>query len=1054
MNIADLFIRRPVMTTLCSLAIVFFGLMAYRLLPVNDLPNVDFPTIVVFAGLPGASPETMASSIATPLEKQFSTIAGLDSMTSSSVQGMTNVTLQFTLSRNIDAAGQDVQAAITATLAQLPPGMPSPPIFRKVNPADQPVLYLSASSSTMPMSSVDEYAETFLGQRISMVSGVAQVQVYGSQKYAVRIQLDPKALASRGLGIDEVAQAVASANVDEPTGTLWGKNQAYTVDTRGQLTSAAAYRPLVVAYRNGAPVRLGEIGRVLDSTQDDKVASWSNGEPSVVLAVQRQPGTNTVEVVNNVLKLLPTFRAEVPAGLHIDILGDRSETIRESVNDVQFTLVLTVCLVVMVIFLFLRNLSATVIPSLALPMSIIGTFGVMWALNYSLDNLSLMAITLAVGFVVDDAIVMLENIVRHMEMGQDVLSAALEGAREIGFTIVSMTISLAAVFIPVLFMGGILGRLLHEFAVTIGAAILVSGFISLTLTPMLCSRFLKPPESERHGRLYASTERFFDGMRSGYRRSLAWVMSHRLGAMVFSGVMLLATVYMFKVVPKGFIPEEDTDTIIAFSLAAQGISFDAMKEHQLALVHLLQNDPNIRRFFSNAGAGGPGGGTNSGIFYVHLKPRSQRKLGVKEIIERWRPIANSIPGLQVFFMNPPPIRVGAQFTRSMYQLTLQSTETRTLYKYAPILEARMRGLPDIKGVNSDLQVQNPQVSIDIDRDKARTLGVSAQAIEDALYDAYGARQISTIYAPTNEYWVIMEVEPQYQMDPGTLALLYVRSQTGDLVPLDTLVKFTRTLGPLQINHFGQLPSSTISFDVAPGASLGKALDEVKKLAANTLPDSITASFQGTAQAFQASMGNLGVLLVMTILVIYLVLGILYESFIHPVTILSGLPSAGFGALVTLWALGFELDLFAFVGVIMLVGLVKKNAIMMIDFALDAQRNEGKTPAEAIFEGAIIRFRPIMMTTAAALMGTLPIALGFGAGAESRRPLGVAVVGGLFFSQFLTLYITPVVYTYMEAFLEWLNAMRERRTRTPAEAPAPAPALDAGAAQPDNRRLAS
>jgi HAE1 family hydrophobic/amphiphilic exporter-1 len=1049
-SIADLFIRRPVMTTLCSLAIVLFGLMAYRMLPVNDLPNVDFPTIEVHASLPGANPETMASSIATPLEKQFTTIAGLDSMTSTSIQGSTSITLQFNLSRNIDAAAQDVQAAITATLSQLPPGMPSPPTFRKVNPADSPILYLSLSSTTMPISMVDEYAETYLAQRISMVSGVAQVQVYGAQKYAVRIQLDPKKLASRGIGIDEVAQAVQNANVNIPTGTLYGRQKAFTVQTQGQLTSAAAYRPLVVAYRNGAPVRLEDLGRVLDGVQNDKIANWSNGEPAVVLAVQRQPGTNTVEVVDNVKKLLPMFNAQVPAAMHIDILGDRSETIRASVNDVQFTLLLTVFLVVLVIFLFLRNLSATVIPSLALPMSILGTFAVMWALGYSLDNLSLMAITLAVGFVVDDAIVMLENVVRHMEMGKDALTAALDGAREIGFTILSMTLSLAAVFIPVLFMGGLLGRLLHEFAVTIGAAILVSGFVSLTLTPMLCSRFLKPPQSEKHGRLYAITERYFDAMLDVYQRSLAWVMRRRRAAMVFSGGILAATLVLFWVIPKGFLPSEDNDELIIFTQAAQGISFDSMVQHQLAEVNLLKNDPNIRRFFAGVGVGGPGGSTNSGILFIHLMPRSERKLSADQLIAKWRPIVNSVPGLRAFLQNPPPIQLGAHFTRSMYQLTLQSPDTATLYKYAPILEAKMRGLKDLQGVNSDLQVENPQITVEIDRDKAHALGVSAQAIEEALYTAYGSRQISTIYAPNNEYWVIMEVEPQYQRDPSTLSLLYMRSTSGELIPLDTVVKLTPSLGPLQINHSGQLPSATISFDLAPGASLGKALQEVRRLAANTLPDTITASYEGTAQAFEKSMGNLGMLLVMTILVIYLVLGVLYESFIHPITILSGLPSAGFGALLTLWVLGMELDLFAFVGVIMLVGLVKKNAIMMIDFALDAQRTEGKSAAEAIFEGAIIRFRPIMMTTAAALMGTLPIAIGLGAGAESRRPLGVAVVGGLFFSQFLTLYITPVFYTYMEAFIDRYQAWRAGVPYVPAHAAA----INGANGEAERRRLAS
>jgi hydrophobic/amphiphilic exporter-1 (mainly G- bacteria), HAE1 family len=1051
MNIAETFIRRPVMTTLLSLAIVLFGVMAYRYLPVNDLPNVDFPTIVVNANLPGANPDTMASSVATPLEKQFSTIAGLDSMTSTNIQGSTSVTLQFNLTRNIDAAAQDVQAAIAATQSQLPQGMPSPPSYKKSNPADSPILYLSLGSHTMPMSQVDEYAETYLAERISMVSGVAQVQVYGSSKYAVRIQVDPKALATRGIGIDEVAKAVANANVDLPTGTLYGKHQSFTVEAKGQLTSAAAYRPLIVAYQNGSPVRLEDVGRVLDSVQNDKNGGWSNGEPSVVLAVQRQPGTNTVEVVDSVRRLLPAFQAEVPPALHIEVLGDRSETIRASVNDVQYTLLLTIALVVMVIFIFLRNLSATVIPSLALPMSIVGTFAVMWMLGYSLDNLSLMAITLAVGFVVDDAIVMLENIVRHMEMGKDVLTASLEGANEIGFTILSMTCSLAAVFIPVLFMGGILGRLLHEFAVTIGAAILVSGFVSLTLTPMLCSRFLKPPGDERHGRWFVMTERYFDRLLDAYQRSLTWVMRHRRATMYFSGGVLVATIYLFYAVPKGFLPSEDQAQLSIFTLAAQGISFDAMVKHQQATASLINGDPNVRSYFVSVGSNGPGGSTNSGIIFVHLKPRSERKLSVDEIINKWRPLLNGVPGMRVFLQNPPPIRIGAQFTRSMYQMTLQSPDTTTLYKYAPILEAKLRDVPDLRGVNSDLQLQNPQVTIDIDRDKAHSLGISAQSIEDALYYAYGSRQISTIYAPTNQYWVVMEVAPEYQNEPSTLSLLYVRSSNGTMVPLDTIVKFTRSLGPLQINHSGQLPSATISFDVAPGVSLGKALGEVNQIAAATLPDSITTNFQGTAQAFESSLTGLGMLLLMTILVIYLVLGVLYESFIHPITILSGLPSAGLGALLTLWAFGMELDLFAFVGVIMLVGLVKKNAIMMIDFALDAQRTEGKSPAEAIFEGCIIRFRPIMMTTMAALMGTLPIAVGLGAGGESRRPLGVAVVGGLFFSQFLTLYITPVFYTYMEAFEERFHAWRARRKA--GTQVAPVPVVPAAGAEP-TRRLAS
>jgi hydrophobic/amphiphilic exporter-1 (mainly G- bacteria), HAE1 family len=1022
-NLSEIFIRRRVMTTLLSIALVVFGAFAYRYLPVSDLPNVDFPTILVGAALPGASPETMASAVALPLERQFSTISGLDQMTSTSIQGFTSVALQFALNRNIDAAAQDVQAAIAKTLSQLPQGMPSPPSYQKVNPADQPILYLSLSSKTLPLSQVNEYAETYLAERISMISGVAQVQVYGSQKYAVRVQLDPKMLASRGIGIDEVAQAVQNANVNLPTGTLYGAHRAFTVQASGQLMDAPAYRPLIVAYRNGAPVRLDQLGRVIDSVENDKVAGWRRDERAVVLAVQRQPGTNTVEVVDGVRALLPAFREQLPAAVNLEALYDRSQTIRASVNDVQFTLLLTVALVVMVIFLFLRNISATVIPSLALPLSIIGTFSVMWELGYSLDNLSLMAVTLSVGFVVDDAIVMLENIVRHIETGKGVLEAALEGSREIGFTILSMTFSLAAVFIPVLFMGGIVGRLLREFAVTIAVAILVSGFVSLSLTPMLCSRFLRPARSERHGHLYKLSEHYFDLMLEAYQQSLSWVMHHRPATMVVSAIVLVLTMLLFVAIPKGFLPSEDTGQVVMFTKAEQGISFDAMVRHQKALMAIVMKDRNVADFFSSVGTGGPNGSTNTGILFMHLVPRSMRRLSADQVIDELRPKVSTIPGLMVFMQNPPPIRIGAQFTRALYQVTLQSPNTAELYRHVPDFEARMRRVADLRDVDSDLQITNPQVNIEIDRDMAHTLGVTAEQIEDALDNAYGSRQISTIYAPNDEFKVIMELEPRYQTDPETLHLLYVRSSGGKMVPLDTLARLMPTVGPLAVSHSGQLPSVTVSFNVTPGVSLAKAFREVASLAANTLPATVTTTFQGSAAAFESSLTGLGLLLLMAILVIYLVLGVLYESFIHPLTILSGLPAAGFGALLTLMLFGMQLDLFAFVGVIMLVGLVKKNAIMMIDFALDAQRTENKNAAEAIFEGCIIRFRPIMMTTAAALMGTLPIAIGLGAGAESRRPLGVAVVGGLFFSQFLTLYITPVIYTYLDSFQQWASARR-------------------------------
>ncbi len=1008
----ELFIRRPVMTTLAMLAILLFGILGYRNLPVSDLPNVDFPTILVTANLPGASPETMASSVATPLEKQFSTIAGVDSMNSSSGLGLTQITLTFALDRNIDAAAQDVQAMITKAAPQLPPGMPTPPSYQKVNPADQPVLYLALHSQTQPLSLVDEYAQTFIAQRISMVSGVAQVQVFGSQKYAVRVRIDPDALAARGMGIDEVRNAIEQGNVNLPTGVLQGPRQAFTVETAGQLMDAAAYRPLVVAYRGGSPVRLQDVGIVVDSVENDKVASWYNDTRAIVLAIQRQPGTNTVEVVNSIRELLPVLRAQIPASVDLAILYDRSASIRDSVGDVKFTLLLAICLVVMVIFLFLRNLSATVIPSLALPISIVGTFAVMHMLGYSLDNLSLMALTLAVGFVVDDAIVMLENIVRHMEEGKGVLEAAIDGSKEIGFTILSMTLSLAVVFLPVMFMGGVVGRLLHEFAVTICAAILVSGVVSLTLTPMLCSRFLRPPAAERHGRLYAASEKVFDAMLSAYDRTLTRVLRHRMATILFSFVLLAATVYLFMAIPKGFLPNEDTGAIFGFTEAAQGISFDDMARHQQAVSRVVRSEPAIRSTMSSIGPSGPNIASNSGRIFLMLKPREERK-SADEIIQDLRPKLAAIPGVRAFLQNLPPIRIGGQLTKSQYQLTLQSPDTDELYRLAPVLEAKMRDIPGLQDVTSDLQIANPQINIAIDRDKAKVTGLSAHQIEDALFSAYGSRQISTIFTPTNTYKVILELDPRFQEDPAALSRLYVRSAYGPLVPLATVTDRTPGLGPLLVNHLGQLPSVTISFNLKPGVALGDAVAAVDKAARASLPPTITTSFQGTAQAFQSSLRGLGILLLMAILVIYIVLGILYESFIHPLTILSGLPSAGLGALMALMLFGMDLNLYGFVGVIMLVGIVKKNAIMMIDFALVAERKEGKKPLEAIQQGCLVRFRPIMMTTMSALMATLPIAIGFGTGAEARRPLGVAVVGGLLFSQLITLYLTPVVYVYLD-----------------------------------------
>ena len=1013
MNLSALFVRRPVMTTLVMLSVIIFGLMGYRRLPVSDLPNVDFPTILVDARLPGASPENMASSVATPLERQFSTIAGITAMTSSSSLGVAQITLQFDLDRNLDAAAQDVQAAIARTASRLPREMPYPPSYRKVNPADMPILYLTLTSSTLPLYSLNEYGETLLAQQISTVSGVAQVQVFGSQKYAVRIQLDPKALKSRGLGIDEVSRAIQRANSNLPTGILSGRYRAFTVETTGQLKEARDFNPVIVSFRDGHLVRLQDVGVAIDSVEFDKVAAWYVDERAIILAVQRQPGTNTVEVTEAVKKLLPKFRSQLPAAVSLHILFDRSESIRESVRDVKFTLLFALCLVVLVIFLFLRRLSATLIPSVAMPLSIIGTFGVMYLFGYNLDNLSLMALILAVGFVVDDAIVMLENIVRHIEMGEGVFEAALKGSKEISFTIVSMTLSLAAVFIPVLFMGGIIGRLFREFAVTIGVAVLISGFIALTLTPMLSSRFLRHETKGDAGGFHAKSGKAFELMLRVYGRGLRWFLKHRLITLLFTLLVLLATIHLFRILPKGFIPSEDTSQVLVTTEAVEGISFESLVEHQKTVASIVKADPNVAAFMSNAGARGPFGRGNAGSLFIRLKPRSERELGVDELITQFRPKLAQVPGMRVYLQNPPPLRIGGMVTISLYQYTLQSPDLKELYEHALQLQDKIKALPSLLDVTADLEIKNPQVTVEIDRDRAAVLGVTAEQIEDALYTAYGSRQISTIYAANDDYAVIMEIQPEHQREPAALSLLYIRSANGQLVPLDSFAKVTTSVGPAVINHLGQLPAVTISFNLKPGASLGDAVASVEKTAKAVLPSTISTSFQGTAQAFQSSFEGMGLLLLMAIVVIYIVLGILYESFIHPITILSALPFAGFGALVTLMVFHSELNIYAFVGIVMLVGLVKKNGIMMIDFALEARKSGEKSAIDAIYEACLIRFRPIMMTTMAALVGTLPIALGYGAGGEARQPLGLAVVGGLLFSQFLTLFVTPVFFVYME-----------------------------------------
>jgi HAE1 family hydrophobic/amphiphilic exporter-1 len=1021
MNISEPFIRRPVATTLLVTSILIFGIMGYRLLPVSDLPTIDYPTIQVQANLPGASPETMAASVATPLEKQFSTIAGVTSISSSNGQGNTNITLQFDLSRNIDAAAQDVQSMIARAQRSLPPGMPSPPSYQKVNPADSPVMFLTLSSTTLKLSQVDQYAEQVLAQRLSMVSGVAQVNVFGAQKFAVRVDVDPTQLASRQIGVDQVASAIAGANVNRPTGTLYGPDKNFVVQASGQLMDADAYKPIVVAYRNGSPVRLSEVAHVYGGVENDKSISWYNNVPCIYLAIQRQPGTNTVAVVDAIKALIPQLRSQMPPAIQLNIRSDRSIAIRDSVHDVKFTLILTVFLVILVIFLFLRNLSATIIPSLALPFSIVGTFTVMYVLGFSLDNLSLMALTLSVGFVVDDAIVMLENIVRHMEAGEPRMAAAFNGSKEIAFTILSMTLSLTAVFIPLLFMGGIVGRLMHEFAVTIAAAILVSGVVSLTLTPMLCSRFLQPLHSgRRHGWLYNVIEGAFDGSLRVYGWTLRQTIRHRFVTMMVSALLLVGTVYLFRIVPKGFIPAVDTGQISGQTEAIQGIGFQSMVEHQKQVMDILLADPNVAAFTSNVGGFG---GANGGRLNVDLKPRDQRTLTADQIIDELRPKLARVPGLRVYLTNPPAIRIGGFQSRSQYQFTLQDPDTEELYRVAPQFEARLREVPGLLDVNSDLQIKNPQITVDLDREQIAALGLSVDQVESALSSAYGSRQVSQIFAPNDQYQVIMQVAPEFQQDPAALSMLYMQAGGGTLVPLSAVATTRQTVGPQSVNHTGQLPSVTLSFNLAPGVALGDAVGRVEALTRETLPATVSGSFQGTAQAFQDSLVGLGWVLALAIFIIYVVLGILYESFIHPLTILSGLPSAGFGALVTLLIFHQDLDIYAFVGIILLVGLVKKNGIMMVDFAIEAQRERGLSAADAIHEACMVRFRPIMMTTMAALTGTLPIALGFGAGAEARRPLGLAVVGGLLVSQTLTLYVTPVYYVYLERLQERFGRQR-------------------------------
>jgi hydrophobe/amphiphile efflux-1 (HAE1) family protein len=1044
MNLSETFIRRPIMTLLVMAAVLLAGLFSYISLPVNELPNIDFPTIVVNASLPGADASTMGSAVATPLESQFSNIPGLDTMNSVNVLGSTQITLQFRLDRNIDGAALDVQSAISSATRQLPPSLPTPPTMRKVNPAEAAVLQITVTSPTLPLRTVDEYAETIVVRSISTIEGVANVDIFGQAHPAVRIQVDPNKMAARGIGIDQVISAIRGANVNLSTGTLNGPTRSAVIQADGQLLNAADFLNQIVAYRDGAPVRFADIGTAVDSIENVWLSGRYNGKTGVTLGVNRQPGANTIAVVDAVKAKLDQIRAQLPASIQLEITLDRSDGIRNSVWDVQVTLLLAALLVVGVIFLFLRTASATFIPAIALPITVIGTFAGMKFLGYSLDNLSLMALTLSVGFVVDDAIVMLENIMRHVEQGMQPYRAALVGSKEISFTILSMTVSLAAVFIPVLFMSGIVGRLLHEFAVTIVMTILISGFVSVTLTPMLCSRLIKPvrPGDAAHeGRFYRWSEQAFLAVQRGYSRSLHWCLAHRRVTLGMFVASLIATVWLFRVMPADFIPPDDVGRLFAFTEGANGISYAEMQRHQDEAAQIVWHDPYVQGAMSSVGFGGARGGANQGYFSIVLKPRDQRP-GVDQVMAELRRKLAKIPGLNVYLQNRPVITIGGLVSKAQYQYTLQDADTAELYTWASRLKDALAATPGFLDVTSDLDLSTPSVHVSVDRDRASALGISMQEIEGALGASFGGEQISLINTPADQFKVMLELLPEYQQDASALDRVFLTGQSigalsntanGSLVPLSAVTKVQNASSPLAVNHFGQLPAVTISFSLPPGVALSDAVGKLEQVQNRiNMPGSILTSFQGTAKAFQESMNGMGFLLVGAILVVYIILGILYESLIHPLTILSGLPSAAVGALITLYLFHLPLTLYAFVGMIMLVGIVKKNAIMMIDFALAREREYGIDSASAIAEAALIRFRPIMMTTMAALMGSLPIAVGLGEGGASRQPLGLAVVGGLVLSQMLTLYITPVIYGYLDRAGKWAGRGL-RRSEVPAQA---------------------
>ena len=1035
MTISETCIRRPVLTTLVTASLIVFGIFAYRLLPVAALPAVDFPTIQITAQFPGASPETMASSVASPIERQLSTISGISSMNSTSSLGLAQITIQFDLGRNIDGAALDVQTALATAARLLPIEMTTPPSFRKVNPGDFPVLYISLRSDSVPLSTVDDYAETVLAPQISQLPGVAQVLVYGAQKFAVRVQVNPTEAAARNISLEDVRSVVAKANSSTPVGVLTGPKQSVTLAATSAMPHAADYRDVVVAYRNGSPIKLNQIARVIDSVENDKIATWYNGERAIVLAIQRQPDANTVQVVDLVRQSLPAMRAQVPPSIQMEPLFDRSLSIRAAVIDVQETLGIAIALVIMVIFLFLRKVSATIIPALAVPVSLVGTFAAMYAFGYSINNMTLLALTLSVGFVVDDAIVMLENIVRHIEGGMRPFEAALKGSREIGFTIISITFSLIAVFIPVLLMGGIVGRVFREFAVTIAVAIIISGFVSLTLTPMLCARVLRShrPEGEKQFFVLRMFERFFEGMLSAYQWTLDRVLKFKSIMLLVTIATFFVTIVLYVVVPKGFFPTEDTGYVVGITEGATDVSFPALSDLQRKVAEIVRADPAVAYVNSTVGTGGPNSVGNSGRMLVALKPRKERD-NLQTILARLRQTVNVVPGIAIYFQPIQNINLGGKLAKSQYQYTLQSNDTATLYRLAPELREKISRVPGLLDVTTDLYVTNPQVTIEVDREKAAVYGVTVDQVRQELYNAFGVRQVATIYSPVNYYQVILETQPDFQVSPDDLARVYLKTSNGTTVPLSAVTRFERTVGPLTVNHQGQQPAVTIAFNLAPGVSLGQAVDAIQNLELEQrLPATITTGFQGTAQVFQDSLRGQGILILAAIFAAYVVLGILYESFIHPITIISGLPSAGIGAILTLMLFRMDLSVIAMIGIVMLVGIVKKNAIMMIDFAIE-RRRVGLSAEAAIREAAILRFRPIMMTTFAAIFGALPIALGTGAGAELRQPLGVAVVGGLLLSQLLTLYITPVIYLYLDRFDRLLKRRLEPQLEEVKEAP--------------------